>query len=56
MDFVGAIGNVLFGLATDNSVLECRQSVAHSRQEQKMIVHQVDQWTTMVNRTQEDTF
>ena len=53
---MGAIGQALFGLATDSSILECRQAVTCSWKEQKMIVHQVDQLRTVVNRNQEDTF
>ena len=52
LDFVGQIGHTLFGLATDSSVRDCRQLVAHTQRYQKVIVHQVNELTTVLNHTQ----
>ena len=53
-DFIGSIGHTLFGLATDSSVYQCREAVARTRNQQKVIVHQLDILTSVVNRTRED--
>ena len=54
LDFVGAIGHTLLGLATDSSILEGRQAVTRSEKEYKMIAHQVNQLPMVVNRTPEN--
>ena len=50
-DFVGWIGHTLFGLATDDSVKACRRAIEQTRKYQKVVVHQVNQLTTVLNRT-----
>ena len=52
IDFVGQVGHTLFGLATDDSIEECHRVIENTRRYQKMIVHQVNQLTTVLNRTQ----
>ena len=52
MDFMGQIGHTMFGLATDDSIAECRHAIRNSRKYQQEIVHQLNAQTTILNRTQ----
>ena len=52
-DIVGRIGSTLFGLATSDSIEECRKAISEARGNQHAIVHQVNKLTTVLNRTQQ---
>ena len=49
---MGHVGHSLFGLATDDSVNECLQAIDATRTYQKIVVHQVNRLTTVLNCTQ----
>ena len=51
-NILGQIGHTLFGLATDDSIAECRRAISQSQLLQQDIVHQVNKLTTVLNRTQ----
>ena len=51
-DFMGQIGHTMFGLATDDSIEECRRAIVNTRKSQREIVHQLNLFTTVLNRTQ----
>ena len=50
-DFIGQIGHTLFGLATDDSIEQCRQAIVQTRKYQQEVVHQINKLTTVLNRT-----
>ena len=50
-NFVGAIGHTLFGLATDDSIEQCRRAIDDTRSQQRNVVHHVNKLTTVLNRT-----
>ena len=50
-DFFGQIGHTLFGLATDDSVEQCRRAIINTRRYQQGVVHQINELTTVLNRT-----